>query len=275
VSLQHKPFAAQMQIRTWGQALARCRIDKNMSHREVADRAGVGASAVRDWEMGIAYPTRPQLKRLVNLCFRQLQYFTGLLPTEFHAPPSVKPADPDEAYVPPSLPGPPPPELAPPPEPKTFREALRRAREDEGLHQRELAEMMDVTEAAVGHWETGTAQPYVHNYEKLLVLFPSLASVPRPKDMKAKPVAKVMALPVQRPPAPAPVAVQEALPADRVSQAGSAYALAMAAVSRAVVDLETAKARIGELEKAVEKARADEKTAHESLVRAVSGATSK
>lgn len=287
----NRPFAGiggAMKFQTWGQALAHCRIDRGLSHRDVADRCGVNKEAVRDWEMGLSVPTRPQLKRMQNLCFRQIRYFTYLLPAELRKPPEVKPADPDEAFVPEQEEGPPPPELAKPrKEPKTFPEALRRAREEEGLSHGDIAEILDVVAAAVQHWESDRTRPYVHNYEKLLQLFPSIGNVPRPKDMRVlraaakqpaptPPPARVAPPAPPAPPAtaaaaPPPPAVQaKPQPRNALEDAGAAYGRAVAEAKRARAAVTAAEATMKSLQGAAVEAEEEVKRAHARLLETAS-----
>jgi len=52
-----------------------------------------------------------------------------------------------------------------------FAVALRKAREDKGLTQRELASTMEMTQQAIGRWETGRGVPNVTSLAKLRGIF--------------------------------------------------------------------------------------------------------
>lgn len=269
----NRPFEAlrSSKFQTWGQAMAHCRIQAGLSYRDVADRCGASVNEVRDWEMGLAVPKRPQLKRMQNMCFRQIRYFTFLLPEELRAPPTVKPADPDEAFVLEQATEPPPPDLMRVrPEPKTFADALKYAREEEGLSRQDLAEVLEVTDGAIRAWEERESKPYVHNYEKLLQLFPAIARVPRPADMRVFAAAAPKQVAVPSAPSPAPAVPVIVSPAVRTiapaEEAGAAYGRAMAEAKRARAAVTSAEAQLEALRRAVVEADEAVKRAHEKLL---------
>lgn len=211
-------------VKTFGQALQKVRIEYGLSHREVSDRVGKSKSIVRDWESNLAIPPAQTLKRLYAT-FPELRYFTHLLPKfevqQFmnkidtaideaadRAKAMVK--DPsqamrestregvrsvfDEVWVPPlpkagdEIPD----KLTTVFKAKNFGENLRYLRLQEGMDQAEVGELLNVTGSAVGHWERNFVAPILDHFEKLCELFPHLRNGPRPvtKDM-AKPDNRV------------------------------------------------------------------------------------
>lgn len=92
--------------------------------------------------------------------------------------------------------------------PATFGEALRRAREAEGLSRLELGELVGVTRTAVEQWEHDDTVPISEHAVKIFALFPVLGVAPPPvrhhRDMR-KP-GRVIGAPVPYRAAPAAAA---------------------------------------------------------------------
>jgi transcriptional regulator with XRE-family HTH domain len=157
-------------IPTFGEALRQTRTDRGYSHRDLSDRVGVRQEIVRQWEAGETIPNAQQLKRLYGTLPR-LQFYDSLLP---HEPPP-KGEDKRAAFAEPLVSSP-----DASVKPKTFGEALRRARVAEELDQDGLGSLLDVTGQAVSAWELDVANPILAHYDQLAVLFPSLALAPKP-----------------------------------------------------------------------------------------------
>lgn len=157
-------------IPTFSEALRQTRTDRGYSHRDLSDRVGARQEVIRQWEAGETIPNAQQLKRLYGTLPR-LQFYDSLLPRG--QPPTLEGKQADS-------PGPS--TLPPDPfvTPKTFGEALRRARVAEGLDQDGLGSLLDVTGQAVSAWELDVANPILAHYDQLTILFPSLALAPKP-----------------------------------------------------------------------------------------------
>jgi transcriptional regulator with XRE-family HTH domain len=207
----------QSNIRTFGQAISLVRVERGLTHREVADRVGKTKSLVRDWENNLAIPNTQTMKRLYAT-FPQLRYFTHLLPMvatqqyldkiggrmdELGAQAIARPGTPSKVedrtsdlgvWFPPisQADDPVPDELSYAPKLKTFGEYLRYLRLREGLDISEVAELLRVSDAAVSHWELNRVNPIIDHLNKLTALFPALKNAPQPesKDM-AKPDNRV------------------------------------------------------------------------------------
>ncbi len=57
---------------------------------------------------------------------------------------------------------------------ETFGQALKRNRVTAGVSQSDLAELVKVSDTAVGHWEHNESLPVIENLERLTKLFPEL-----------------------------------------------------------------------------------------------------
>jgi len=208
-------------IKTFGQALQKVRIEHGLSHREVSDRVGQSKQLVRDWEDNIAIPVTQTMKRLYS-AFPELRYFTHLLPrfekyrymdkannllddiankrlkdsagllgSAKHVTESTHD---NELWLPP---------LAKEEEgfpealekvfkPKSFGENLRFLRLQEGMDQTEVGDLLNVTGSAIGHWERNFVSPIRDHLEKLNSLFPQLRNGPQPESKNiAKPDNRV------------------------------------------------------------------------------------
>lgn len=197
-------------IKTFGQAITQVRVERGLSHREVGDRVGKPKNLVRDWENNLAVPNTQAMKRLYAT-FPKLRYFTHLLPaiatnqymdqinnrlvelgeetlSNVGVPSKIEdrsaslgvwfpPISKDHEHVPD--------ELEHPPKLKTFGEYLRHLRLQEGLDIDEVAELLKVSDSAVGHWELNRVNPILDHYTKLIALFPNLKNAPQPdsRDM--------------------------------------------------------------------------------------------
>lgn len=203
----------QSNIKTFGQAIALVRVERGLTHREVADRVGKTKNLVRDWENNEAIPNTQTMKRLYAT-FPKLRYFTHLLPVmatqqymdrindrlvELGEKTLERPGAPSKIedrtadlgvwYPPISKDDDPvPDELSYTPRLKTFGEYLRYLRLREGLDICDVAELLRVSDAAVSHWELNRVNPIIDHLNKLTALFPALKNAPQPesKDM-AKP----------------------------------------------------------------------------------------
>lgn len=185
-------FVRSGNIKTFGQALKKIRMERGLSHKEVADRVGVQKAQIRRWETDENTPTNFHLKKLYGT-FSTLRFYTHLLPA-FERARLIDKAEKiiiskasgelpqDDTWLPPiasrheSLPD----ELAKTVKPKTFGEHLRALRLAEGLDMDELAELMSVTGQACSAWELDKAVPVMAHYVKLCDLFPGLKNAPVP-----------------------------------------------------------------------------------------------
>lgn len=170
----------RIKITTFGQALRLLREERGLSYREVQERSGCSKQDVKNWEMGLSYPSGNQLTRLHKMCFHRLRFFLHLIPEHYRSA-ATQPDEPDEIGgsqeaerdLEATL-----------PEPKTFGEALKRERVHEGLNQDELGELVGVVGQAVSQWETDGASPIHEHFVKLCDLFPDLKTGPQPDPRK-------------------------------------------------------------------------------------------
>lgn len=148
---------------------------QGLSHRDISVRCAVDRETVKSWERDEMYPSRIELKKLFGL-LQRLRHYVHLLPTDIQngvtADAKTSGAPLPEQLAP----------IAPPimSYPKTFGEALKRARLHEGLGQDELGEIVGVTGQAVSYWETETNVPILDHYNALLDLLPALHGAPKP-----------------------------------------------------------------------------------------------
>jgi transcriptional regulator with XRE-family HTH domain len=171
-------IAQRITINSFGMALRLLREERGMSYREVAERVGCSRSDIKAWEDGTSYPVGVHLARLHKMCFHRLKHFLHLIPSHFRTEEitaerlSVEPApvikEPERDIE------------EPLPAPRSFGEALKRARVHEGLSQEELGDMLGVVGQAVSEWETDGNTPVREHYEKLVDLFPALKDGPTP-----------------------------------------------------------------------------------------------
>lgn len=272
--LTQRPFAFALAVTTWGQALARVRTRSkfNISHSDIAKWCGVGKDLVRDWEMGLAVPTRDKLRRLYGR-FPDLRYYTYLLPQEMQRAPAVEAKDEAQNFVPEQAKGDAPPEVAAPePVAKTFGQALRQVRLAHGLHQWELATLTGLKQTMISSLENDDpANREAH--ARLLALMPELQTAPVPKwaprtytnpghRKGAPPNTQLRSVPPAPAPAPAapPPPAPAAKPAPTAGELGAAYGEALQAVAAArqrAYDLHTQAASADQDAKAAED-RADE-----------------
>lgn len=158
---------------SFGAALRRFRMQRGLEQNHIALRVGVSKWDVKRWEREDAYPTSVQYKRLCAT-LPQMKHYEAAS----HSP-RISPA--------PEPPQPPKSEqsaIAQPVEsttiPRTFGEALRRARAAESLDQDEVGSLLSVTGQAVSAWEHDIANPILSHYCELLELFPTLSKAPQP-----------------------------------------------------------------------------------------------
>lgn len=288
------PFRDHLQIRAWGTALQRCRISRELSHRDLADRVGVGKNEIKGWEIGAAFPTVQQLKRLYA-SVHSLRRFQSLLPraaqVAIEQEQNKAPAQPitreeqerEEQEVE---------QIRVPVErPTTFHAALRHLREVEGLSQGELAEMLKLHPSTISKWEVGDMLPIQDHYDMLCELLTDLQKYPKPmsrdtekpgpetgyRDGQPTPAPQPI-LPVRAatpPPLPAPVPIKapEIRPAmlTPVEAAGVAYARALADLKDAEDRLRVGRANVMKFERETAEAAARAEVALETLRASVGG----
>ena len=56
---------------------------------------------------------------------------------------------------------------------ETFAEWLKRKRMDRKFTQKQLAEILEVSQKRVGKWEEGKAEPYLSIYRRIIEVFPN------------------------------------------------------------------------------------------------------
>lgn len=230
-------------------ALRRIRVARDMSIREMGERAGVKPKIYESWESGEDIPTPPQFSRLRKTTEQGLGAYRKDLEALWrkqaeHVNPSyretvtlvVDEASQDDAPLPHEalvdLPG--------PAAAGTFGEALRRARVLSGLSQADLATLVGegVSGSTVGRWESDEHTPILAHWHALVELVPALAEVgvPRPKDMD-KPGRRpgdvtLPDMPTVGGPGPADLVLMRVMTREElIDQAGVAYARACAAHS--------------------------------------------
>lgn len=161
---------------TFGEMLRRERQRLGLAHRDLAARCSVSRQVVAGWEADAARPNRVQLKKLFG-SVRQLRHYVHLLRDEALEAGAREDADEAADPLPSQVEPTPPPAEAPP---ATFREAIRRARLREGLDQQDVGDLLGVTQSTVSTWERGEATPVRSHVERLVELFPELATAPPP-----------------------------------------------------------------------------------------------
>jgi len=120
-------------VRTVGDHLRKRRLDLGLRQRDVAEQVGVNKDTVRNWEIGRAAPALRQWPRIIRLL--------GYVPFEVGGD---------------SL---------------ALSERLKTHRKTHGLSQRKLADLLEVDEGTVRHWERGTSQPKTLHRKRIETLF--------------------------------------------------------------------------------------------------------
>jgi transcriptional regulator with XRE-family HTH domain len=185
---QNVGFRIEHRIKTWGEALMRCRVRRDFSHKDLADRLNVSKAQIKAWENNEGQPDALQLKKLYA-SISWLRGFEGLLEQPHGLSVGARPPEP-------SAPPPTPAERAsiaeieaPEAPPKSFGEALRRQRLKEGLDQDDLGELVGVSGPIISNWELGKHYMVRENFDKLCTLMPELRAAPMPFARSiAKPV---------------------------------------------------------------------------------------
>lgn len=267
-----------------GDLIKRCRIELNFSHRDVGRRAGASADEVRDWESGEAVPNGRHWARLKGSFYRlagaaaiwqaALRAHDGA--TEDVAA-AAEVAELEELTMPAIEPPPVPPgDLPPLVDPRSedaWGKSLARARVNEGVSQRELAELVSVEQGTISSWERGEVLPVRDNYRKPCSLFPVLEQIAEPpiRDIpkpvggtahgnQGRPPGTPQPPPLLAPPIPAPRPILAIAPAAKKQtdpefpKLGSVE-LAGIAFARAKRDFSDAKAEIAAAEHELERAR--------------------
>lgn len=267
-----RPFAQlsqQSRITTFGQAIALVRARHGHTHHNVADFVHVKASRVKDWEQGRAVPNAHEVTLLCKM-MASLRFYRELLPRPVLKSLPASPADPSATLERQVL-------EAPEPAPKTFGEALRRARLAEGLGQAEVAELLNVEQGTVSRWELDRNPPVRDLYRALCEIFPSLKQAPSPdsRDIdkpegnhlgnggSPNPVVPPITQPIQI----APHASTPATPAPTpLEELGRAYAQALAAKAEADAAVPRARETLRLAEEAAATALARCNEAHARLL---------
>jgi transcriptional regulator with XRE-family HTH domain len=283
----NEPVRFRFAITTWGMALMRCRVAVDLSHRDVSERVGVSRGLVKAWERNEGVPTAQQLKRLYG-SVPQLRAYENLLPNDTQTDVEVERAA-DQGVAPgQTLAEAPPPVLNDLDQPRTFQDALRLARQVEGLLQEEVGELIGVHQSTISSWERGDVLPVQDHYDLLVDLFEVLRGAPKPRGLRdmekpgrnpgepyaapssSRPAADapprtttIPILPVA-PPLPRPV---PAVAADLsgLDAAGVEYARALAELAQRKARLQAHRARVGELEAAIEETERRVETARGRL----------
>lgn len=147
---------------TWGDALKREMAKRDLTPRKVADFCKVNEKTVKAWIDNEEIPTHGQ-GAMVTHMMRNMRFIP--LPPQKGKEPELLPKELMPAPIAKGATGP----LV------TFGEALRQEREAEGLSQKDLAELMGVSQFAPANWEIGRGM-HKTNYEALLSVFPRLAT---------------------------------------------------------------------------------------------------
>ncbi len=182
------PFIATSPMKQLGEVIQRYRIARDLDHRGIADRCGVKAQLVKEWEEGTAVPESREWARLVNMVAHGLRnhretWAAALQQAKQGASVKMEVAEADlvlktnrpsaDASAP-VVDAAQPPRIQAPEDAKTFGEALRRARSIAGLAQHELGALIGVEQSSVSVWELGKGNPVEENFEAIFDLFPVL-----------------------------------------------------------------------------------------------------
>lgn len=275
--------------RQLGELIQRARVELGLSHRDVGDSCGATADRVRAWEAGEDAPRGRQWPRLKGslrrLIAAQAVWQAALKMTaaesdldedaEAREADVVERAEITPRYVQAVVEPPgfvatePPPALPDPTKATTFGRALAQARVNDGLTQREVADLIGVAgQQVLSSWERDMAVPIRDHYEKLCQVFtvlsfcvvPPSRDIPKPVGMagsgqsnkptgisafpKAPPVAghRVDRVPVERPAVIAIAAPPMTKPAnpslDPLESAGIQWARAKRDVAEARLEVE-------------------------------------
>lgn len=293
--------------------LLRLQRSQQLTVREISHRVGCRESEVVDWEEGRAVPTPRQFARLRNMVDRSIGAFKPLVDGYWRArreselaaadaevAPDLAPSEPalntmrDALAVAMVAPSADPPAAASEPErewpagdpraAETFGEALRRAREAEGISVLDLARLLGVTGSQVRRWQAGTFMPVASLRQQMLDLFPVLLDAPSTNH-------GVMSRPGMKPPgrrkvelhgiaAEAAAKAAEARAARRrtrvtpagiaagVAAAGERYAAALAKVAELELAARAAQDGIAAAHAGAAKLRQDAETAAAQMVAA-------
>jgi transcriptional regulator with XRE-family HTH domain len=286
---------------SFGQALRNLRGERGLSARELSARIGVSQDVVRQWESDESIPSALQLKKLYGT-FPRLKFFESVFAGQ-HA--VRTPGDAAVASEEPPLDVPDQPAL-----PSTFGDALRGARIAEGLDQDALGGLLDVTGQAVSAWEHDIANPILAHYDQLRLLFPTLASAPKPhaqniekpdggkgaaRDSSNRPSPSASypdrtfdSVPTSSPPRSPALAIPDGaariaaigmvpppsdLTRDEVDELGACYAQTLMHLRRSELVLQELRLKLASAEEEVQRATEQVTRADDKLKRAVAEAT--
>lgn len=150
----------------FGPELQRRRLLRGNDLHHVASRIGVSVNRLRDFESGAEVPSALEAKRIFGV-IHALKVFDGALVLERKLRDSKVS------------------------EPLKFHTHLISCRREANLTQKDLAELLGISEVAVGAWESGRATPVRKHYEEMLSLMPRLGDAPAPRCLDIeKPVGR-------------------------------------------------------------------------------------
>lgn len=164
------PSADAAQI-TFGKALYSAREKQGVKRHTIAELCGVTYKTVKLWERDQNVPVRENYDKLLGI-FSELK--DAPQPKWQDRPKPTGGGTTTE------------PAVAKPEIPQVVRrsaafgDALRSVRIASGMSQKDVADLVGVTDNAVHGWETNEYSPVRENYEKIIELFPSLKYEPEP-----------------------------------------------------------------------------------------------
>lgn len=185
-----------LDLATFGAALRKSRTDHSYSLYNLAKHLRkTTASQIDEWERGYAAPPKLVLKALTTMApelriferdLREGNFKRVRRPGESDRPalPTGSLEDIRKQFLAQGVEQEAEPSIVAEPEfkPATFGEALRGLRTRAHMGRGELGRLCEVHASAIGHWERDTWTPVLDNYNKLLTLWPELATMPKPRS---------------------------------------------------------------------------------------------
>ncbi len=132
--------------------LKELRKEKGKTQKEIAHDLGISATGYANWEQGYRNPSILEITRLSKYFNESADYLLGLSDDYTSAqPPMHKPVS--QAST------------------KKHVIRLRELRDEKGLSQKQLAEVLGYTQGSISEWERGATEPSIENILRLCEFF--------------------------------------------------------------------------------------------------------